>query len=486
MYTIQTLLPNVFSLAHEIHENTRNKNIVKAFFRGVLCVSWANMLGTEEFKHQIRRQRMRYTSFMNDMLVGLLTTIVWVGIFSPNTLALEKNWIDIGAGIYVITSQHDQTNTVLVTDGKQAALVDTFRNREDAAQVKEFIDRQALEMKYVIVTEYSETRAMNVSMFSVDGTEIFTPLSVEEEEILELGEKRLKILCTPRRLSDDHLSVEIDANILVAGDCIMAARKTPVSYSEHLQTLDALEANAYSTIVPGSGKILADVAAVQTFFDESRHERKYVITRGRDWYEINDDIIVCSNTHERDNNMTMVISGNEVTLIDVGSGGSQSEAKAEGFTRPGGQSDRVKQYIDEHNLIVKNVIITHDHYDHRGNFDMFVTEGVEVFEAHTIKNNQVVTMGDKTFRLFYTQGHTEINEHISVEINGDILVTGDVLCDVAMPRDLLASRDHIEPYIATLEYLRSQQYPLIIPGHGKLFTDNGRINEYLAALYKKR
>lgn len=429
---------------------------------------------------------MRYKSFMNAILVGLLTTIIWVGVFSPDILALEKNWTDIGAGIYVITSQHDQTNTVLVTDGKQAALIDTFRNKEEAAQVKAFIESQALQMKYVIVTEYSEARAMNMSMFGADGVKTFTPLSGEQENILELGEKRLKILGTPRRLSDEHLSVEIDADILVAGDCITTDDTTPVIYSEHLQTLDALEANAYSTIVPGSGEILTHTTAVQTFFDTARRERKYVITHGRDWYEINDDIIVCSNTHEHDNNMTMVISGNEVTLIDVGSGGSQSEAKAEGFTRPGGQSDRVKQYIDEHNLIVKNVIITHDHYDHRGNFDMFVTEGVEVFEAHTIKNNQVVTMGDKTFRIFYTQGHTEINEHISIEINGDILVTGDVLCDVAMPRDLLASRDHIEPYIATLEYLRDQKYPLIIPGHGKLFTDNGRIDEYLTYLYKKR
>ena len=98
-----------------------------------------------------------------------------------------------------------------------------------------------------------------------------------------------------------------------------------------------------------------------------------------------------------DNYIWALVKGNEVTVVDPG------------------DPEPVIKYLDKKGLTLKNILITHHHFDHTGGIEK-LTElyGCEVYGpggGHikgigvAIKDNEEFSLSNITFKAFATPGH---------------------------------------------------------------------------------
>lgn len=172
------------------------------------------------------------------------------------------------------------------------------------------------------------------------------------------------------------------------------------------------------------------------------------VVKKADWTEVGDDIFVFTSDFYMAN-MIMVISGNEAIMVDTGMDKKDRQ--------------RIQGFLDERKLILKNIIITHMHDDHAANLKAIKTEEMAPITPENAKNNKIIKLGNKTFSLIFTEGHYKPKQHISVEVNDNLLIAGDVICNNVLP-PIAAGGD--------LEDLKKKNYSLIIPGHGEIVDTN--------------
>ena len=120
-----------------------------------------------------------------------------------------------------------------------------------------------------------------------------------------------------------------------------------------------------------------------------------------------------------DNYIWTLVKGNEVTVVDPGD------------PKP------VKEFLEKRDLTLKNILITHHHFDHTGGIeDLINLSNCEVYGPHGdhIKGiNKKLNEGDEfeisniKFNVFSTPGHTL--DHLSYFANAEepILFCGDTL-----------------------------------------------------------
>lgn len=175
-------------------------------------------------------------------------------------------------------------------------------------------------------------------------------------------------------------------------------------------------------------------------------------------------------------NMGLIVSGDEAVIIDTGlvyKGYTPSEAL------------RVKQYIEENNLKLKYIFITHHHSDHDANLAMFQNDDTVLYDPGNTKDAQLISFGDRTFKIIRTNGHFN-DEHISIElIKENIIFAGDVVT-TCMP-SAVAFEGNFKGLIPTLEMLRTGNYSVMVPGHGDIINSNEAIRlnlEYLKNVEK--
>ena len=121
-----------------------------------------------------------------------------------------------------------------------------------------------------------------------------------------------------------------------------------------------------------------------------------------------------------DNYIWTLIKDGEVTVVDPG------------------DPEPVKNYLNEKSLNLKNILITHHHFDHTGGIEELTDiYGCEVYGPDgghikgigvTIQDNQEFTIMDVTFKAFATPGHTL--DHLSYYVEDDsnpLLFCGDTL-----------------------------------------------------------
>lgn len=175
-------------------------------------------------------------------------------------------------------------------------------------------------------------------------------------------------------------------------------------------------------------------------------------------------------------NMGLIVSGKEAAIIDTG-------LAYEGYTP--NEALRVKQYMEENNLKLKYIILTHRHIDHIGNLGMFEAVDAVTYDSNNTSDGQVINLGDKTFKFIRTNGHI-YDEHMSVElVKENILFAGDVVV-TNMPT-AVGFGGNIKGLIPTLEMLRTKNYSIIVPGHGDIINPHETINmnlEYLKNVEK--
>ena len=121
-----------------------------------------------------------------------------------------------------------------------------------------------------------------------------------------------------------------------------------------------------------------------------------------------------------DNYIWTLIKDGEVTVVDPG------------------DPEPVKNYLKEKGLNLKNILITHHHFDHTGGIEELTDiYGCEVYGPDgghikgigvKIQDNQEFTIMDVTFKAFATPGHTL--DHLSYYVEDDsnpLLFCGDTL-----------------------------------------------------------
>lgn len=410
------------------------------------------------------------------LLVGIIV-ISFIGCTketlngSDSGLKIEKseNWTSINEEIFVSTGEQNKVNAVLVTSGKEAILIDTGYEEKEGLRIKDYIDKNELQLKNIIFTEYGDMQKGNLAMFKkYSGVKIISSFSTIDNPIITLGNKTIKVIVA----SDKHIIVEIDGDILVSGNTLtpMSILPTYSNYKNLINTLEKLKNNNYSLIIPSHGDLIEDNSILNDNLTMMNDKySKYNITAENKWTVIDNDIFVSTGVMNMVN-LVLVTSGNEATLIDTGY--NKDEAA------------RIKDYIDQNNLSLKNIIITHSHADHTANLDMFRDDNVNEFTYYNSNDNQIINMGDKKFNIVYTPGHNG-DEHMSVEIDDKILVTGDIISSLYDPSYFLRFGGNEEHLIKTLEQLKQKEYTLIIPGHGQICFGDLIISDHLNKLNTK-
>lgn len=182
-------------------------------------------------------------------------------------------------------------------------------------------------------------------------------------------------------------------------------------------------------------------------------------------YKLGKDIVFSTG----DGNMTLVTSKDNAALIDTG------------YTEE--DAINIKNYLEKNNLKLKNIIITHMHSDHTGNLESFKTDGVQVYTPYDVKDGDIITMGDKTFKILNTPGHTDENSHISIElVKEHILVAGDVVITNSIP----ALGGSVTDMVTTLDLIKKNSYNVILPGHGNIINSQQAIEQNLEYINKAR
>jgi glyoxylase-like metal-dependent hydrolase (beta-lactamase superfamily II) len=175
-------------------------------------------------------------------------------------------------------------------------------------------------------------------------------------------------------------------------------------------------------------------------------------------------------------NMGLIVSGEEAAIIDTG-------LAYEGYTA--NEALRVKQYLEENNLKLKYIILTHGHIDHIGNLSMFDNPDTTIYSPSDTKDGQVITLGEKLFKAVITKGHFN-DEHMSIElVKENILFAGDVV--VTNLPSAVAFQGNFEGLVPALKMLRAENYSIIVPGHGDILYPQEAIKmnlEYLGNVEK--
>jgi len=175
-------------------------------------------------------------------------------------------------------------------------------------------------------------------------------------------------------------------------------------------------------------------------------------------------------------NVGLIISGDEAAIIDTG-------LAYEDYIP--NEALRVKQIVEENNLKLKYIILTHGHIDHIGNLSMFENAYTIAYSPSNTKEGQVITLGEKTFKVIMTKGHLN-DEHMSIElVKENIVFAGDVVV-TNMP-SAVAFQGNFKGLIPTLELLRTKNYSIIVPGQGEILNSHEAINmnlEYLKNVEK--
>lgn len=203
---------------------------------------------------------------------------------SNNTPEINKKegWTEIGKDIFVITSDFYLANMVIITSGDEAILVDTGMNEKDRKNIQKFLQDRKLNLKNIIITHMHDDHKGNLKELKTNEMTPITPDNSENNQIVKLGDKTLKIIFTEGHYKPNrHISVEvIEYNILIAGDIICNNILPPIAaggeLKDLLKTLVSLEEKNYALIVPGHGEVVENELIFKRQFEYLNNTKKLI------------------------------------------------------------------------------------------------------------------------------------------------------------------------------------------------------------------
>lgn len=179
-------------------------------------------------------------------------------------LVKKEKWAELGNDIFVFTSKFYQVNMVLIASEKEAVLIDTGMYDEEYQNIKEFIAEKNVKLKTIILTHGHDDHVSNLDKFKEDDTKLITPDNAQDNQIIFIGDKSLKIMYTEGHYKPHgHISVEVvNQDIIITGDIIdndsvstIASGATGGIIKNYLETLKNLRNKNYKIVIPGHGAI---------------------------------------------------------------------------------------------------------------------------------------------------------------------------------------------------------------------------------------
>lgn len=105
-----------------------------------------------------------------------------------------------------------------------------------------------------------------------------------------------------------------------------------------------------------------------------------------------------------------------------------------------------------------------------------------------LKGGESFQAGDRTFHVLHTPGHTA-GSCVFVTDDANLSVTGDTILERITPNALSVRKEEtgaLGRYMDTLRKLRETELGVMVPGHGKPFTDIGSVVDRAFSLFQRR
>lgn len=135
---------------------------------------------------------------------------------------------------------------------------------------------------------------------------------------------------------------------------------------------------------------------------------------------------------------------------------------------PGDDYDKIKEKIGEDKVLA--VLITHSHFDHVGALRNFLKKkSIKIFKKSNTSENTIYTIGDFTFQVLYTPGHSSDSISFYFESDqkmfvGDFIFKGSIgRCDLptGSTKEMQTSLEKIKNYPNQI---------VLYTGHGEVTT----------------
>lgn len=170
---------------------------------------------------------------------------------------------------------------------------------------------------------------------------------------------------------------------------------------------------------------------------------------------------------------------------------------------PGAQANKIEDELKKHNLTVKHILLTHEHWDHIGAVAHFQKSGAKVYmskeDASLLKEDfasgdyesipkftpdqlvgegDTLSLGNKDIKVIHTPGHTAGCVCYIVE---DSLFSGDTLFQRCIGRTDLPTGDHKTILVSLKRLVGLDKNYCVYPGHGDSTSieDERRYNPYV-------
>lgn len=223
----------------------------------------------------------------------------------PLFLLRKNSYAQIREDIHVFGGDVSE-NMTLIISGNDATIVDTGCIMMDDSEnrsvnrLKRMLDEKQLRVRNVIYTHYHLDHISNTAKLirnePKDSVTRYNPYNTSDGQIIEMGDKVLKVLVTPGHAASrgGHISIElVNENILVAGDVLYTNFIPCMQYEDspkaYIETLERIGKQKYDIIIPGHGNILnSDYMVKRPLAYLQRLERKVqqVIDSGGDLAEV--------------------------------------------------------------------------------------------------------------------------------------------------------------------------------------------------------
>lgn len=178
-----------------------------------------------------------------------------------NWLTPSNGWIDVNESVKVSTSAFEECNMTLVVSDGEALLVDTGFEKPEAERVLEYIKKNDLKLKHIVITHHHEDHDANLALFHMNQGNVYDATNIKDKMTLTIGNKSVQLMHTPGHFpAGDIGAVVVDEQILISGDILYACLPPQLCYGSNskvlIKTLKAIEQAHYKWIIPGHGKVL--------------------------------------------------------------------------------------------------------------------------------------------------------------------------------------------------------------------------------------